>query len=67
MTVDATGTGTAKHTWTLDVDGEKFAAKSYTEKAKAKTWVINDLPTGHVKPTAPASKNQVTKVTLDAK
>jgi YbbR domain-containing protein len=67
VTLDATGTSTAKHTWTLSVDGKKFVAKSYTDKAKAKTWVINDLPTGDVKLAAPASKGQVTKVTLDAK
>lgn len=67
VTVDATGTKSTKHTWTLYVDGRKFAAKSYTDKAKAKTWVIDDLPAGDVKLAAPAAKGQVTKVSLDAK
>ncbi|WP_127359781.1 hypothetical protein [Actinacidiphila soli] len=67
VTVDATGTSTAKHTWTLYVDGKKFSAKSYTDKDKSKTWIIDNLPTGDVKVVAPASKSQVTKVTLDAK
>jgi hypothetical protein len=67
VTVDATGKKSTKHTWTLYVDGKKFAAKSYTDKAKAKTWVIEDLPAGDAKLAAPAAKGQVTTVALDAK
>jgi hypothetical protein len=55
VSVDATGKKATKHTWVLYVDGRKVAAKSYTEKAKAKTWVIHELPAGDVKLTAPAA------------
>jgi hypothetical protein len=67
VTVDATGSKATKHSWVLSVDGKKFTTKSYAEKAKKKTWVVDDVPAGDVKLAAPAAKKQVTTVALDAK
>jgi hypothetical protein len=66
VTVDATGTSTAKHTWTLYVNGKKVTAKSYTDRGKAETWVVKSVPSGTVKVAAPASKSQITTVSLNA-
>ncbi|TKA12612.1 hypothetical protein [Actinacidiphila oryziradicis] len=67
ITVDATGLSKSTHTLTLYVNGRKFTAKSYTDKDKAKTWAVNNLRAGDVKLAAPASKGQVTTVTIAVK
>ncbi|MFL4909870.1 hypothetical protein ACJ6WF_43805 [Streptomyces sp. MMS24-I2-30] len=67
ITVDATGNSGAKHTAVLTVNGVKAASESYTDKGGAKTWTLKNVKSGTLKLTAPASKGQVTKITLSAK
>jgi len=46
------------------VNGKKFTAKSYTDKDKSKTWVIDNLPTGVQ--LAPGQSKHIT-ITLDSR
>jgi hypothetical protein len=67
VSVDATGSRATPHTWTLYVDGRKVAAKSYKDKDRARTWVVNDVPAGDVKLVAPAAAGQITTVAVDVR
>jgi uncharacterized protein with FMN-binding domain len=67
VTVDASGSSTAKHTWTLTASGRKAASESYKDAGGAKTWTFKNMHAGSLKVTAPASKGQITKVTLTTK
>jgi hypothetical protein len=67
ITVDATGTSGAKRTAVLTVNGVKAASESYSDKGRAKSWTLRKVRPGTLKLTAPASKGQITKITLAAK
>lgn len=64
VSVDATGTRAATHTWTLYVDGRKVAAKSCKDRDRTRTWVLNHVPAGDVRLVAPAAAGRVTTVAV---
>ncbi|MFD8078144.1 hypothetical protein ACFV3E_36445 [Streptomyces sp. NPDC059718] len=64
VSVDATGARAATHTWTLYVDGRKVAAKSYKDRDRTRTWVLNHVPAGDVRLVAPAAAGRITTVAV---
>jgi hypothetical protein len=64
VAVDATGSKSIKHLFSLSVDGKLYKTGSYKENDLKKSWTFTKVPSGEIRLSAPAAKGQITSVTL---